>query len=160
MDNFIKDIEKIIITKDGDNAVLCRGYGKNNLVVTSRSYCSPDDIFDFNIGAKLAMDKMYEGYDMTPKPKKAPYNGKIFIRCGSECNTLKGNHIYDVKNGVIRDKAGDAVPWFAMPYIFEGMSENELSLAIDKFVYYGYFYCRLHNFKELSRHYDAYFVKE
>lgn len=161
MGNFIKDIEKIVITKDGDNAVLCRGYGKNNFVVMSRSYCSPDDIFDFNIGAKLAFDRLYEGYDMTPKPKRKAYNGKIFVRCGSECNSLKNNHVYDVKNGVIRDKVGNALPGFTPPYIFEGMSEDELSLAIDKFVFYGSFYYSIYrSTTTLSRHYNAYFVNE
>lgn len=158
MDNFIKDIEKIVITKDGDNAVLCRGYGKNNLVVKSRSYCSPDDTFDFNIGAKLAMDRMYEGYDMTPKPKRKPYNGKIFVRHGGECHTLKNNHVYDVKNGIIRNKVGDAVPRFSLPYIFEGMSEDELSLAVDKFVFYGNPYYYNHKHEVLPRHYSVYFV--
>jgi hypothetical protein len=159
MGNFIRDIEKIVITKDGDNAVLCRGYGKNNMVVQSRSYCSPDDTFDFNIGAKLAFDRLYEGYDMTPKPKRKPYNGKIFVRHGGECYTLKNNHVYDVKNGIIRNKVGDAVSKFTSPYIFEGMSEDELSLAVDKFVFYGDGYYRAHSDELLLRHYNAYFVR-
>ena len=155
----LKNVEKIVITKDGDDAVLCRGYGKNNLVVESRSFCSPDDIFDFNIGAKLAMDRMYEGYDMTPKPKRKPYNGKIFVRHGGECYTLKNNYVYDVKNGIIRNKVGNAVPMFALPYIFEGMSEDELSLAVDKFVFYGNSYYCIHSDEVLPRHYNAYFVR-
>ena len=102
MDYFIKDIEKIVITKDGDNAVLCRGYGKNNLVVMSRSYCSPDDIFDFNIGAKLAMDRMYEGYDFTPRSKKL-FSGKIlFIKPEHEDNEfVYGCSEWEVKDGLI-----------------------------------------------------------
>ena len=107
MDNFIKDIEKIVITKDGDNAVLCRGYGKNNLVVMSRSYCSPDDIFDFNIGAKLAMDRMYEGYDMTPKPKRKKYTGVIYavfnIPSIASFPNKTSSCVYKVKNGRIVD---------------------------------------------------------
>lgn len=107
MGNFIKDIEKIVITKDGDNAVLCRGYGKNNLVVMSRSYCSPDDIFDFNIGAKLAMDRMYEGYDMTPKPKRKKYTGIIYcvfnIPSITSFPKKTSSCVYRVKNGRIVD---------------------------------------------------------
>lgn len=129
MDNFIKDIEKIVITKDGDNAVLCRGYGKNNLVVMSRSYCSPDDIFDFNIGAKLAFDRLYEGYDMTPKPKRKLYNGLIYIAKYPGVS-LKNKSIYRVKDGVIQNcKFG------AVPFIYEGMSDEELSTEIDDFVW-------------------------
>ena len=129
MGNFIKDIEKIVITKDGDDAVLCRGYGKNNLVVESRSFCSPDDIFDFNIGAKLAMDRMYEGYDMTPKPKRKLYNGLIYIAKYPGVS-LKNKSIYRVKDGVIQNcKFG------ARPFIYEGMSDEELSAEIDDVVY-------------------------
>lgn len=129
MDNFIKDIEKIVITKDGDNAVLCRGYGKNNLVVMSRSYCSPDDIFDFNIGAKIAFDRLYEGYDMTPKPKRKAYNGLIYIEKYPGA-ALKRNSIYRVKDGVIQK-----CMFGGKPFIYEGMSDEELSTGIDDVVY-------------------------
>ena len=92
----LKDVNCICIFKDGDevkavamrdvNNVLLEGpnlftgyHGSKSKVVASASAkCSSDDIFDFNIGAKLAMDRLYEGYDMTPKPKRKPYNG--FIR--------------------------------------------------------------------------------
>lgn len=93
----LKDVNCICIFKDGDevkavamrnvNNVLLEGsdlftdyHGRGSKVVTQASAkCSPDDIFDFNIGAKLALDRLYEGYDMTPKPKRKPYNGLIRV---------------------------------------------------------------------------------
>ena len=133
MGNFIKDIEKIVITKDGDNAVLCRGYGKNNLVVMSRSYCSPDDIFDFNIGAKLAMDRMYEGYDMTPKPKRKAYNGLIYIRRYPGV-WLLDNAVYSVVDGKIKGCWYHGHPG-EDPYIFSDMTDDQLSRKLQIEVY-------------------------
>lgn len=93
----LKDVNCICMFKDGDEvkAVAMRDvrnvflegsnlftdyHGSGSKVVASASAkCSPDDIFDFNIGAKLAMDRLYEGYDMTPKPKRKPLNGKIIV---------------------------------------------------------------------------------
>ena len=80
-----KDIDRIVITKrltrtDEPNEVLLRAYSGDEIVEKTIAKCSPDDIFDFNIGAKLAVDRLYDGYDMTPKPKRKLYNGKIFTR--------------------------------------------------------------------------------
>lgn len=134
MDYFIKDIEKIVITKDGDNTVLCCGYGKNNLVVKSRSYCSPDDTFDFNIGAKLAFDRLYEGYDMTPKPKRKPYNGLIYIHHYPGNYYLADSSVYRVVDGKIKGCLYHASPE-SDPYIFSDMTDEQLSRKIQTDVY-------------------------
>ena len=154
------NITNIVIEGDGKKTVsLVASDNHGRVIETVSANCAPEDVYNFNIGAKLALDRLYEGYDMTPKPNRKPYNGKIFIRCGDECFILNNNHVYDVKNGTIRNKVGDAFrPTF--PYIFEGMSEDELSLAIDKFVYYGARYCCGHKDEVLPRHYTAYFVNE
>lgn len=75
-----KDIDRIVITKNDLNEVLLRAYSNDEIVEKTIAKCNPNDIFDFNIGAKLAVDRLYDGYDMTPKPKRKLYNGKIFIR--------------------------------------------------------------------------------
>lgn len=93
----LKDVNCICVFKDGDEVkamamrdvhnVFLEGsnlftdyHGSGSKVVASASAkCNPDDIFDFNIGAKLAFDRLYEGYDMTPKPKRNPYNGLIRV---------------------------------------------------------------------------------
>lgn len=115
----LKDVNCICVFKDGDEvkAVAMRNvhnvflegsnlftdYGSGSKVVARASAkCNPNDIFDFNIGAKLAMDRLYEGYDMTPKPKNL-YSGKIALidtkHEGNKCNF--GIAIFNVRDGVI-----------------------------------------------------------
>lgn len=93
----LKDANCICVFKDGDEvkAVAMRNVrnvlleGSNlftdndgsgsKVVARASAKCNPNDIFDFNIGAKLALDRLYEGYDMTPKPKRKPYDGIIRV---------------------------------------------------------------------------------
>lgn len=108
----MKDINKIVITRDenNDRKVICRAFTSDGGMFTCDATCSPDDIFDFNIGAKLAMDWLYDGYDMTPKPKRKPFNGKILIRYTVEGNTYNrictiikgfGSFTFQTKSGRI-----------------------------------------------------------
>lgn len=156
-------VDRIDITRK-DDEVIARAYMKiyrdNNpdfvVVHKASAKCGPNDIFDFNIGAKLAMDRLYEGYDMTPKPKRKPYNGKIFIHCGIGCIILDNHTIYYVRNGMIMSKKSEhPIAGCHEPYIFEDMSDDELSKAIDDNVFYG-----KHYNKPRARHYTAYFAKE
>ena len=75
-----KDIDRIVITKNDLNEVLLRAYSGDEIVEKTIAKCNPNDIFDFNIGAKLAVDRLYDGYNMTPMPKRKLYNGNIFTR--------------------------------------------------------------------------------
>lgn len=121
----LKDADGIYITRDGDTvkAVAVQGIDK---LASATAKCSPDDVFDFNIGAKLAMDRLYKGYDMTPKQKRKPYNGKIFIECcPSPC--LEDHHVYQVHNGVL-----PVVTKNTNPYIFCDMDDADLSFTIHK----------------------------
>ena len=49
--------EKIVITSDGVTTTATR-YSKNTKVSEATSRCSPEDKFDFNVGAKLALDRL------------------------------------------------------------------------------------------------------
>ena len=143
----LKDVNCICMFKDGDEVkavamrdvhnVLLEGsnlftdyHGSGSKVVASASAkCNPDDIFDFNIGAKLALDRLYEGYDMTPKPKRKPYNGLIYIRHYPGCGLLD-NAVYRVVDGKIKGC------WYhdhpaADPYIFSNMTDEQLSRKIQ-----------------------------
>ena len=129
----LKNVDTIIITRKG-NTVSVDAYDEysNGCRTTCHraiAECSPDDIFDFNIGAKLAFDRLYEGYDMTPKPKRKPYNGLIYINKYPGA-ALKDKSIYRVKDGVIQK-----CMFGAGPFIYEGMSDAELSMVIDDVVY-------------------------
>lgn len=131
-----KDIDRIVITKNDLNEVLLRAYSGDEIVEKTIAKCNPEDVFDFNIGAKLAVDRLYDGYDMTPKPKRKLYNGKIFVRtierelsyywlpyCSKEKQV---NHIYNVVNGKIvgSDRVKDP--------IYEDMTESQLTDILRK----------------------------
>ena len=130
----LKNVDTIIITRDR-NTVSLNAYDKSSGVGSpvvchkTIAECSPDDISDFNIGAKLAFDRLYEGYDMTPKPKRKLYNGLIYIEKYPGIS-LKDKSIYRVKDGVIQTYI-----FGARPFIYEGMSDKELSIEIDEVVY-------------------------
>ena len=130
-------IDKIEIVRDGDEVVAkaykrsnitdCSGYSYGpcwSFVTRASAKCGPNDVFDFNIGAKLAIDRLYEGYDMTPKPKRKPYNGKIFVE-EYPGNALKSHKIYQVRNGCIQPATIERDP-----YIFEDMNDGDLSVAV------------------------------
>ena len=48
---------KIIITTDG-KTTLARLYEGKKVVKTAEAHCSPDDTFDFFVGANLAMERL------------------------------------------------------------------------------------------------------
>ena len=105
--HYMKDVEKLVITRgtndEDKNVVYCRAYDKDGVMAMSKAVCGPDDIFDFNIGAKIAVDRMYANYDMTPKPKRKIYNGYVvFINTVHEYNeNCYGCITYEVVNGLI-----------------------------------------------------------
>lgn len=145
----IKDVDRIVITKNDLNEVLLRAYSGDEIVEKTIAKCSPDDIFDFNIGAKLAVDRLYDGYDMTPKSKRKPYNGKIFIRADKRIFTfysnfwktgseyVRENKIWEVKDGKIVNMIGRA-----LDTIYDDMTDEELSklLTRSNSFYVGYYY--------------------
>lgn len=138
-----KNINKIEIERDGNN-VVAKAYTKINipwcdgdvyydsLVGEASATCGPNDIFDFKIGAKLALDRLYEGYYMTPKPKRKPYNGLIYIHEYHGCD-LAERALYKVVDGYI------ANCWYAPkePYIFDDMSDKALTAVIRNEMYGG-----------------------
>lgn len=65
--------------------------------------CDPRDTFDFNIGAKLAFERL------TIEPKPQLLNTKICILNEIEAHLTKGK-IYEIKNGFFRDDKGDTYP--------------------------------------------------
>ena len=148
----IKDIDRIVITKNDLNEVLLRAYSNDEIVEKTIAKCNPNDIFDFNIGAKLAVDRLYDGYDMTPKPKRKLYNGKIFIRADKRAITLfsdfwgsststaqyvRENKVWEVKDGKIVNMTGRA-----LDTIYDDMTDEELSklLTRSNSFYIGYYY--------------------
>lgn len=94
---------KIIITTDGKTTT-AKLYEDKKIIRSSEAKCSPNDKFNFMVGAKLAMDRLekkieYESY----------YNGKVVCIQSSFAWWTKGK-IYEVKNGVIYDDDGNRFP--------------------------------------------------
>lgn len=137
----LKNVELIIITRNG-NTVSVNAYDKFGSHPTTChraiAECGPDDIFDFNIGAKLALDRLYEGYDMTPKSKREAYNGKIFVAKYPSGGRFHSRTIRQVVNGRVTNVHHpiDTNDNFGGPYIFKDMTTDQLSKAI-KDVFWG-----------------------
>ena len=49
--------QKIVITTDG-KTTLARLYEEEKVVKSAEAHCSPDDKFDFSVGANLAMERL------------------------------------------------------------------------------------------------------
>lgn len=94
--------EKIIITHDGKvtTATLYGVMGK----VTATARCAPEDTFDFNVGAKLAMERLMEK-TKKPEPPKY-YNGKVVYIADKSIGWTVGK-VYEFVNGVTIDDDGD-----------------------------------------------------
>jgi TATA-box binding protein (TBP) (component of TFIID and TFIIIB) len=101
-DEFEKNhIEKIVITADGAET-LARLYEDGKVVKSATAKCSPEDEFDFNIGAKLAFDRLVE---RTDEKKEKYYNGKV-VCVESDSKDYTVGKIYECINGIVKDNDG------------------------------------------------------
>lgn len=93
----MKDINrKVVITCD-KNVVTARIYDGNNKVATGIATCSPEDEFDFKIGAELAMKRVFgEGV------KK---NGSEWVTVNRK--PVPGDYVRLIDSGFSFDKVGD-----------------------------------------------------
>lgn len=84
--------EKIIIYRNGAEVV-----AKNTATgKTGVARCNPADEFDFNIGAKLAFERL-----INPEPEKPKYySGKVVCSKNIEGFSIVGK-IYNVKDGIL-----------------------------------------------------------
>lgn len=92
--------EKIVITSDGVTTI-ARKYDGKKLVREAKAVCSKDDTFNFDVGAKLAVERLMKD----DKPKL--YSGKVVCvdNKGNERCYTKGK-IYEFKDGKGRDDMG------------------------------------------------------
>lgn len=90
--------EKIVVTTDGVTTT-AKKYDGKNLIKEAKAVCSKDDTFNFEVGAKLAMERLLGG----GIPAKSLYNGKV-VCVETEYRALytKGK-IYQFKDGIARD---------------------------------------------------------
>lgn len=96
--------EKIVITSDGVTTTARKHDGKN-LIKEAKAVCSKDDTFNFDVGAKLAMERLMA------KDKPKLYNGKVV--CVSSNSFALGytkGKIYQFRNGRTLDDDGTTRP--------------------------------------------------
>lgn len=97
-------ISKVVITTDG-KTTLARLYDGKKVIKRAEAKCSPHDKFDFNVGAKLAFDRLMGNEEKEPESKG--YNGKVVcIESNLELAWTVGK-IYEVVDGVITDNKGN-----------------------------------------------------
>ena len=85
--------KKIVITSDGEKT-LARLYDGKKVVKTATAKCSPDDNFDFEAGATIAFDRLFEKHE---KEEQKHFNGKAV--CVNECLGFTVGKIYEFVNG-------------------------------------------------------------
>lgn len=93
--------EGIVIYRDGQEVIA----KDTQTGKTAKATCSPENEFDFGIGAKLALDRLFEA----EKPQKKYFNGKVVcVKSGYYWWTV--GKIYDVVDGIITADDGDRYP--------------------------------------------------
>lgn len=97
-----KSTQKLIVTVNGAET-LARLYEGNKVIKSATAKCSPDDTFDFEKGAKLAVDRLLGKPEHFAKEAPQYYNGKVV------CVSVKRKHvaytvgkIYEFKDGRVR----------------------------------------------------------
>ena len=98
--------EKIVITTDGVTTT-AKKYDGEKLIKEAKAVCSKDDTFDFDVGAKLAMDRLMA------EDKLKLYSGKVVC---IEANTgfTKGK-IYRFAEGFTLDDDNEVRPTTCIP---------------------------------------------
>lgn len=95
---------QIVIRTDGYHITTATLYEDGEPVKIAQANCSPEDTFDFMVGANLAMTRLVEA---TKKPKY--YNGKV-VCVKTDYDLFTVGKVYEVKDGIIRRNDGTKYP--------------------------------------------------
>jgi hypothetical protein len=93
--------EKIVITTDGKTTT-AKMYEGKKVVKEAKAVCSPDDEFNFNIGATIALERLtgYVHGQLESTLEETWYNGKVVCVDNVLNETLyTSGKIYEFKNG-------------------------------------------------------------
>lgn len=92
--------EKIVITTDGVTTT-AKKYDGKKIVKEAKAVCSKDDTFNFDVGAKLAMERLMK------EDKPNLYNGKVVcVDIGNAVQVYTKGKIYQFRDGVAYNDAG------------------------------------------------------
>ena len=99
--------EKIIIRRDGDKVIAHCTYTK----ASAEAKCSPEDEFDFAVGAKLAFERLCKELGWVEEPKPPLYNGKVVCIDNSfNPKAYTVGKIYEFKDGQFKDDMDYIIP--------------------------------------------------
>ena len=106
---FLEEQEKIIIYRDEQKVIaLDKRTGKK-----AEARCNPSDTFDFNIGARIAFDRLIPNKEPAP-PEPKVFTGRAVYLGGNENNDqfFTVGRIYDFADGKVRDNEDDLRPCY------------------------------------------------
>lgn len=123
--------KKIVITTDG-KVTTAKLYEDGKTVKTATAKCSPEDTFDFGVGAKLALERL----TAPEKPKEEPpkyYNGKVV--CVKTDADFTVGKVYEIVDGVLYDDRGLKRPEPGNPNRrIESMDDGWINSCVYKFI--------------------------
>ena len=100
---------KIVITTDGKTTT-AKLYENNKVIKTATANCSPEDEFDFKVGAELAVNRLISKPCGTVKAPQY-YNGKVVcIKNTLHDDEFTIGKVYEIKDGKFTDNYGTERP--------------------------------------------------
>lgn len=94
--------EKIVITTDG-KITTAKMYDGKKLVNSAKAICSPDDEFDFNIGATIALERLTGQLESNLEVEEHFYNGKVVCVKNKDLESyFTVGKIYDIVDGLLK----------------------------------------------------------
>lgn len=143
------NVQKIVITTDGVET-LARLYEGNKVVKKSTAKCSPDDTFDFNVGAKLAFERLMNDEGkwrvVHRKPKVGDYIRLVIasFSFNEAGDILKVDYAYNTgsvevlaKNHPRETMAPASKKWMYTPNEFEVIEPANSAVEEKKEEYYN-----------------------
>ena len=106
---FLNEQEKIVIYRDGQKVIaMNKRTGKK-----AEARCNPSDPFDFNIGARIAFDRLIPNKEAAATELKA-FTGKAVYLGGDDDNDqfFTVGRIYEFTDGKVIDNDGDLRPGY------------------------------------------------
>lgn len=97
--------EKIVVINDGKTTTATK-YCADGSKVTATARCAPEDEFDFNVGAELAMERLME--KVTPNEPPKYYNGKV-VCVDNGYTDLTVGKIYTFVDGCAKSNYGGQI---------------------------------------------------
>jgi hypothetical protein len=98
---------KIVITTDGKTTT-AKMYDGKKLVKSAKADCHPDDEFDFNIGATIALERLTGQLESNLEVEEHFYNGKVVCVKNENLESyFTVGKIYDVVDGLLKTDVKD-----------------------------------------------------